>query len=112
MTLLTDKSCEVCRKGAPPATEDEIASYMVQLPGWQIVGIEGVNHLEKTYRFKDFGAALLFTNKVGALAEREQHHPAIVTEWGRVTVSWWTHKISGLHANDFIMAAKTDRLAD
>ncbi|WP_020678293.1 4a-hydroxytetrahydrobiopterin dehydratase [Geopsychrobacter electrodiphilus] len=108
MTLLADKICQACREGAPLATREDIATYMSQLPGWQIFGVEGINHLEKTYKFKNFKQALEFTNKVGAIAEQEKHHPAILTEWGKVKVSWWTHKIAGLHDNDFIMAAKTD----
>jgi len=110
MVSLSDKHCEVCRAGAPLATQDEIAEYMSPLAGWQILDVAGVNHLQKVYSFKNFVQALKFTNQVGAIAEEENHHPAIVTEWGKVTVTWWTHKISGLHANDFIMAAKTDDL--
>jgi 4a-hydroxytetrahydrobiopterin dehydratase len=71
---------------------------------------EGIKRLERTFKFKNFVQALAFTNKVGELAEAEGHHPAILTEWGKVTVTWWTHKIRGLHRNDFVMAAKTDRL--
>ena len=93
------------------ATEEEIAKYMSQLSGWQIIVIAGINHLQKIYKFKNFEQALHFTNKVGAIAEQEKHHPAILTEWGKVTVTWWTHKITGLHANDFIMAAKTDDIS-
>jgi 4a-hydroxytetrahydrobiopterin dehydratase len=110
MTSLTDKTCEVCRAGAPLATREEIAEYLSQLVGWQILDVDGVNHLQKVYSFKNFAQALEFTTRVGAIAEAENHHPAILTEWGKVTVSWWTHKISGLHGNDFIMAAKTDDL--
>jgi 4a-hydroxytetrahydrobiopterin dehydratase len=71
----------------------------------------GTKRLKRTYTFDDFAQALAFTNKVGALAEREGHHPAILTEWGRVTVTWWTHEASGLQRKDFVMAARTDRLA-
>lgn len=71
---------------------------------------EGVHQLERTFRFSDFREALRFTLEVGELAENEGHHPVLVTRWGRVTVTWWTHKIRGLHRNDFIMAAKTDAL--
>ena len=70
--------------------------------------VAGVRRLERVFAFKDFAQALAFTNQVGELAEAEGHHPAILTEWGRVTVTWWTHKINGLHRNDFIMAAKTE----
>jgi 4a-hydroxytetrahydrobiopterin dehydratase len=68
-----------------------------------------VKHLEKEFKFDNFVHALAFTNKIGELAEEEGHHPALLTEWGKVTVSWWTHKIRGLHRNDFIMAAKSDQ---
>jgi 4a-hydroxytetrahydrobiopterin dehydratase len=71
---------------------------------------DGIKRLERSFLFDDFAQALAFTNKVGQIAEEEGHHPDILTEWGRVTVSWWTHKIGGLHKNDFIMAAKTDNL--
>jgi 4a-hydroxytetrahydrobiopterin dehydratase len=111
MTVLADKTCEACRKGAPLATQEDTAEYMPQLPGWQITVMAGINHLGKTYKFKNFEQALQFTNKIGAIAEQEKHHPAILTEWGQVTVTWWTHKIAGLHVNDFIMAAKTEEIS-
>lgn len=110
MNHLTDKTCTACRAGAPLATPQETANYLAQLPDWQIIVVDGIDQLQKTFTFKNFVRALEFTNQVGAIAEEENHHPAIVTEWGRVTVSWWTHKIGGLHANDFIMAAKTDQI--
>jgi 4a-hydroxytetrahydrobiopterin dehydratase len=109
MTDLVNKSCTACRPGAPPATPEEIADYLPQLPGWQIAEVAGIKRLEKSFACKDFAAALALTNRIGVIAEQEDHHPAIVTEWGRVSVSWWTHAIAGLHVNDFIMAAKTDR---
>ena len=81
-----------------------------QIPDWQLVEVDGVKRLMREFRFVDFAQALAFTDAVGEIAEEEGHHPALLTEWGRVTVSWWTHKIRGLHRNDFIMAAKTDAL--
>ena len=72
--------------------------------------VDGIKRLRRAFKFKDFREAMQFTNRVGELAEQEDHHPAILTEWGKVTVTWWTHKIKGLHRNDFIMAAKTDSL--
>jgi 4a-hydroxytetrahydrobiopterin dehydratase len=78
------------------------------VPDWQIIERDGIKRLERT--FKNFAQAVAFTNKVAEIAEAEGHHPAILTEWGKVTVTWWTHKIKGLHRNDFIMAAKTDQL--
>jgi 4a-hydroxytetrahydrobiopterin dehydratase len=92
-------------------TEAEIAELQPQIPAWTLVDQEDIPRLERSYRFKDFAQALAFTNKVGALAEQEGHHPAILTEYGKVAVSWWTHAIRALHRNDFIMAAKTDQLA-
>ena len=83
---------------------------MAQLPEWQIVRQDGVDRLQRVYPFKDFVAALAFTNRVGEIAEIEGHHPLLITEWGRVTVQWWTHKIGGLHTNDFVLAARTDQL--
>jgi len=110
MTTLADKSCEACRKGAAPATPEDIAHYLPQLSGWRITEAGGIKRLEKVFVFKNFAEALRFTDLVGAMAEQENHHPALLTEWGRVTVTWWTHKIAGLHVNDFIMAAKTDKI--
>lgn len=107
---LVEMKCVACRGDEPPATEAEIAFYQPYVPEWKIVEREGIKRLERTFKFKNFVQAVEFTNKVAALAEEEGHHPAILTEWGRVTVTWWTHKIKGLHRNDFIMAAKTDQL--
>ncbi|MEK7363815.1 MAG: 4a-hydroxytetrahydrobiopterin dehydratase [candidate division NC10 bacterium] len=111
MSSLTTEKCIPCHGGAPPATEAEIAQWKPQVPDWQLVERDGIRRLERVFHFPSFAEALAFTNRVGALAEAEGHHPALLTEWGRVTVSWWTHAIRGLHRNDFIMAAKTDALA-
>ena len=111
MSALVQERCVACRKDSPRVTEAEIAELQPQIPVWTLVDREGIPWLERLYRFKDFAQALAFTNKVGALAEEEGHHPALLTEYGKVTVSWWTHTIRGLHRNDFIMAAKTDQLA-
>ena len=110
MQELTKFKCVACRGGEPTVTDAEIAQYTPQIPEWQIVERENMKRLERVFKFKDFVQALAFTNKVGEIAEAEAHHPAILTEWGKVTVTWWTHKIKGLHRNDFIMAAKTDQL--
>ncbi len=110
MTDLGKKTCTACRVGAPLASKDEIQSFLPQIPEWKIEEGDGINHLSRHYSFDNFLDALAFTNKVGSLAESEGHHPAILTEWGSVRVSWWTHKIKGLHVNDFIMAAKSDQL--
>ncbi len=110
MSDLASNACEACRVGAPRVSESEENDLLVQLESWQIDDVDGIRQLNKTFEFENFVDALVFTNKVGQLAEQEGHHPAIITEWGKVTVYWWTHKIGGLHKNDFIMAAKTDAL--
>lgn len=102
--------CEACRAGAPPATDAERESFLRDHPHWSVEEAEGIPKLKRSFAFKNFAEALTFTQQVGALAEAENHHPAILTEWGRVTVSWWTHKIKNLHRNDLIAAAKTDAL--
>ena len=107
---LNRKQCEACRVGAPLVTPAEVDEFMPQLPEWEIIEVDGINRLSRTYTFNNFKEALAFTNRVGAVAEEESHHPAILTEWGKVTVTWWSKKIKGLHVNDFIMAAKSDKL--
>jgi 4a-hydroxytetrahydrobiopterin dehydratase len=111
MSTLQESACIACRADAPRVTDEEIAELKPQIPDWQIIERDGIRRLERVFRLKDFAQALAFTNKVGAIAEAEGHHPALLTQWGSVTVTWWTHKIRGLHRNDLIMAAKTDRLA-
>jgi len=102
--------CVACRGGEPTLTDSEIAELHPQVPEWLITERDGIRHLERKFTFQNFAGALAFTSKVGEIAEEEGHHPAILTQWGRVTVTWWTHKIKGLHRNDFIMAAKRDRV--
>jgi 4a-hydroxytetrahydrobiopterin dehydratase len=111
-TALTQQTCTACRPGEPTVSEEEAARLAPEIPDWSIVEEDGITRLRRTFRFPGFAEAMSFTNRVGELAERENHHPAILTEWGRVTVTWWTHKIRGLHRNDFIAAAKTDQLAE
>src|SRR6185369_1014120 len=108
MSNLREMKCVTCRAGEPTVTDAEIDALLPQIPGWQIKEVDGMKRLERTFKFKNFAQALEFTNKVGAIAEEEDHHPRIVTEWGRVNLQWWTHVIGGLHKNDFIMAAKSD----
>ncbi|HYU45533.1 MAG TPA: 4a-hydroxytetrahydrobiopterin dehydratase [Terriglobales bacterium] len=109
-TLVTEK-CTACRRDSPLVTQTEIQELSPEIPDWNIVERDGIQRLERVFSLGSFADALSFTNRVGALAEAEGHHPAILTEWGRVTVTLWTHKIRGLHRNDFIMAAKIDSIA-
>jgi 4a-hydroxytetrahydrobiopterin dehydratase len=110
METLTQMKCVACRKDAPTVTDAESAEFHRQVSDWEIVELDGIKRLRRVLSFDDFAQALEFTKKVGELAEEQGHHPALLTEWGRTTVTWWTHKIKGLHRNDFIMAAKTDEL--
>jgi 4a-hydroxytetrahydrobiopterin dehydratase len=110
MTQLAQERCAACRRDSPSVTPDEIAALRPQTPEWELIDGDGIPQLDRAFRFKDFAQALEFTNRVGELAEAEGHHPRLTTEWGRVRVSWWTHKIRNLHRNDFVMAAKTDEI--
>lgn len=110
MTDLLSQTCEACRADAPKVTDEELAALITEIPDWSSPVKDAVLQLERVFSFKNFREALAFTNAVGELAEEADHHPAILTEWGKVTVNWWSHKIKGLHKNDFIMAAKTDQV--
>ena len=110
MSKLLEQKCAPCSGDVSPATEEEINTYKAEVPDWELITENGELHLQKVYKFSDFKAALAFTNSIGEIAEEEGHHPALLTEWGKVTVTWWTHAINGLHHNDFIMAAKSDAL--
>lgn len=110
MDNLSEKTCSACRADSPLLGDAELQAALSQLPDWVLDVVAGVNQLTREYHFKNFVQAMAFTQAVGALAEEYGHHPALLTEWGKVKVSWWTHKIHGLHENDVIMAAKTEQL--
>ena len=110
MDELSQMHCSPVNASTPRLTDSEIKQLLVQIPGWRLYEEGREPRLEKAFQFKDFNQAVVFTNRVAQLANEEDHHPAILTEWGKVTVTWWTHRIKGLHQNDFIMAAKTDQL--
>jgi 4a-hydroxytetrahydrobiopterin dehydratase len=99
-----------CGAGALPLDEGEVARLAVDLPEWRVVERGGIARLERAFPMPSYRAALGFTQRVGRLAEAANHHPAILTEFGRVTVRWWTWTVRGLHRNDAVMAARTDRL--
>ena len=109
MTLTREK-CVACRRDSPRVTDQETAELHPQVQDWQLTEVDAIKRLERTFKFRDFAGALGFTLRVGEAAEAEGHHPRLTVEWGRVAVAWWTHKIRGLHRNDFIMAAKTDEI--
>lgn len=105
---LSDFTCEACRAGAPKVTVHEVGALKEQVPEWDITEVKGVPRLRRSFDFEGWMPAVDFANKVAEIAETNDHHPLIKLEWGKVQVNWWTHKIGGLHKNDFIMAAKTD----
>lgn len=105
---LASEKCAACDKNSPHATEQDISELKPQIPDWSLASEEGIRKLQRVFRFNDFAEALAFTNKIGDLAESGGHHPSIITEWGKVTLKWWTTAIRDLHRNDFIMAAKSD----
>ncbi len=110
MVNLNQENCVPGKRGSPPLSEAQIMELIQQVEGWEWVHEDNISKLRKTYKFKDFSQAIDFTNQVAQAAEQQDHHPAILTEWGKVTLTWWTHAVQGLHRNDFIMAARSDML--
>ena len=110
MDKLVEGKCEACKADAPLVSAEEKKLLLPQIPSWAVVNVNGIEQLTCSFAFKDYLSGLDFLNKIALLAEEEDHHPEIILEWGKVTVSWWSHKIKGLHKNDFIAAAKTDSL--
>jgi 4a-hydroxytetrahydrobiopterin dehydratase len=109
MEQLNQEKCVACRRDSSPVTDQEVSELQSLVPQWDLITEDDIKKLDRLFRFADFQQALDFTRVLGELAEKEGHHPRLVTEWGRVKVTWWTHKIRNLHRNDFIMAAKSDR---
>ena len=109
MNDLSSQSCEACQIDAPKVPQDQIQILLSEINGWFLIE-EPINKIQKIFSFKSYKDSVDFSNKVASLADDEDHHPQIVLEWGKVTVIWWSHKIEGLHKNDFICAAKTDKL--
>lgn len=105
---IASKECVPCRGGIPPLTATEAENFLASTPDWTL--LEGATRMQRSYKFKNFVDALAFVNRVAELSEAQGHHPDITFGWGYATVLFYTHKIKGLHENDFIMAAKTDAL--
>ncbi len=109
MSSLASKQCVPCKGGVPPMPPDRVADLLKEVPGWQA---ERNHHLTRTFKFPDFASALAFVNRIGAIAEEQNHHPDIYLAWGKVRVDIWTHKIDGLTESDFVLAAKFDGCYD
>lgn len=107
---LADQTCIPCKSGTPALPAAAIDRLRAEVPGWEVIEEQGIPRLRREFRFKRYADAVEFTNQVAALAETADHHPAILLEWRRVTVTWWTHTARGLHNNDFIMAARVSQL--
>ena len=107
---LAQKNCSPAKASSINLKQLEIDEMIKELTGWILVEKDFQQHLEKVFKFTNFNQAIAFSDQVAQIADEQDHHPAILTEWGKVTVTWWTHAIPGLHLNDFIMAAKTDML--
>ena len=112
MATLAESTCEPCGKNAQPLNLGEAQERLKSLSQWQIVEHDGIMKLTRQFTFRNFADALAFSQRVGDVAEQAGHHPVLVTEWGKTTVTWWSHKINGLHLNDFILAARTDEVAE
>ena len=109
MSDLASNTCEACRIDAPMVSDDEALILIKEIEGWDLID-DGVKKLKKEFSFSNYSDSVDFSNKVSDMAEKEDHHPQIILEWGKVTVIWWSHKIKGLHKNDFICAAKTNNI--
>ena len=107
---LAEQKCEACRRDAPRVDNAEAEELLRDIPGWEIQRVDDIPQLQRTFKFDNFSQSLAFANQVGEMADAENHHPTLTVDWGKLKVVWWTHKIKGLHKNDFIMAAKVDAL--
>ena len=105
---LVTSSCEACRADSPVLEDNEIQELLSQIPSWRVFEEDDIKKIICSFAFLNYDDSRNFLNKVADLAEEQDHHPEITLEWGKVTVSWWSHKIKGLHKNDFICASKTD----
>mgnify|MGYP000514354391 FL=1 len=110
MSDLASNTCEACRIDAPRISDDEASILIKEIEGWDVID-DGVKKLKKEFSFSNYSDSVDFSNKVADMADKEDHHPQIILEWGKVTVIWWSHKIKGLHKNDFICAAKTNNIS-
>ena len=104
------KVCVACHPDAPKATKEQISEFLNNYLEWELIEDNQVPQLKRIFKFNDYFGSVDFTKKIADISEKENHHPSILLEWGKVTVRWWTHKIKGLHENDFIMATKTDEI--
>jgi 4a-hydroxytetrahydrobiopterin dehydratase len=108
---LSGERCEACRPDSPMVTRDEEVLLHQEIPNWEIIEVKETRRLRRTFTFNTWMDGVRFAFRIGEAAETSDHHPTISIAWGKVTVTWWTHAIGGLHRNDFIMAARSDEIA-
>lgn len=106
--MLDQKSCVPCKGGMPALSKSDAEGFLSQVSDWELM--DDASKIQRKYIFKNFVDALAFTNKIGEICEAENHHPDITLGWGYCVIVFYTHKINGLHENDFIMAAKASKL--
>lgn len=111
MGNLSQEQCTACRADAPLLSSEQVAGLMPEVDAWALIEEEGQQRLDRVFDLPDFETAMRLSNEIGAFAEQVGHHPRLIVEWGRLRVTWWTHKIGGLHRNDFICAARSSDLA-
>ena len=109
-TNLKDYICKATPANATAVSGADLKTLAAQIPGWSLENRNGILQLERTFKCSNFLQALSIANQIGDIAESNDHHPALVVEWGKIKVTWWSHSINGLHHNDFVMAAKTDEI--
>tara|TARA_Y200000002_G_C22436125_1_gene560155 strand:- start:89 stop:430 length:342 start_codon:yes stop_codon:yes gene_type:complete len=109
MKNLSKQSCTACEIGAPLVPDQQQQEYLKDLTGWEIEKSD-ISKLVKEYKLSNYELSIKFANLIADLSESEDHHPKIILEWGLVKIEWWSHKIKGLHMNDFICASKCDDL--
>ena len=112
MEPLNKQRCVPCRADSPRLDNEQARQLLTSIPGWHIEKQSGIPRLVKSFNFGSFREAFEFAARVSEIAEQQNHHPLITVEWGKATIQWWTHSISGLHLNDFIMAARTQVAAE
>lgn len=108
--VLSKETCEACRADAPLLSEAEVLELMPEVDGWAVINEESQQRLHRVFKFKNFEQALAAAQRVGEYADQVDHHPRLIIEWGSLAVTWWSHKIGGLHRNDFICAARSSEL--
>jgi|TARA_B110000977_G_scaffold77838_1_gene104832 4a-hydroxytetrahydrobiopterin dehydratase len=109
-TNLKDFSCKATPASAAAVSDADLKTLGAQIPEWSLENHDGILQLARTFKCSNFLQALSIANQIGDIAESNDHHPALVVEWGKIKVTWWSHSINGLHHNDFVMAAKTDEI--